>query len=64
VRAFSHVSLRDFLAWRGYRIVALEKRFMPFSFKSALPKSYWLTKLYLASWWRPRAAQMLAVVER
>jgi hypothetical protein len=64
VRAFSHVSLRDFLVSRGYRIVRMEKRFLPFSFESPLPKSYWLTKLYLASFWRPLAGQMLAVAQR
>jgi hypothetical protein len=63
-RAFSHVSLRDFLVSRGYRIVRLEKRFLPFSFESPLPKSYWLTKLYLASFWRPLAGQMLIVAQR
>ena len=64
VRAFSHVSLSDFLLSRGYRILTMEKRFLPFSFKSHLPKSYWLTKAYLASPWRPRAAQMLVVAQR
>ena len=64
VRAFSHVSLRDFLVSRGYRIVRMEKRFLPFSFESPLPKSYWLTKLYLASFWRPFAGQMLVVAQR
>lgn len=64
VRAFSHVSLRDFLISRGYQIVRMEKRFLPFSFESPLPKSYWLTKLYLASFWRPLAAQMLVVAQR
>jgi hypothetical protein len=64
VRAFSHVSLRDFLVSRGYRIVKMEKRFLPFSFESPLPKSYWLTKLYLASFWRPLAGQMLVVAQR
>jgi hypothetical protein len=64
VRALSHVSLRDFLVSRGYRIVKLEKRFLPFSFESYLPKSYWMTKLYLASFWRPLAAQTLVVAQR
>ncbi|PYS51365.1 MAG: class I SAM-dependent methyltransferase [Acidobacteria bacterium] len=64
VKAFSHVSLTDFLLSRGYRIVRVEKKFMPFSFKSLLPKSYWITKLYLRSIWRPLAKQMLIVAER
>lgn len=64
VRAFSDVSLKDFLLSRSYKIVTLEKRFLPFSFKSYLPKSYWMTRLYLASPWRPLAAQMLVVSQR
>lgn len=64
VRAFSDVSLKDFLLSRGYKILAGEKRFLPFSLKSHLPKSYWLTKLYLSSFWRPLAGQMLVVAQR
>lgn len=64
VRALSHESLYDFLVARGYRILRFEKRFLPFSFKSHLPASYWLTKFYLASFWRPLAGQMLAVAQR
>ena len=64
VRAFSHVSLADFLRSRRYQITHLEKRYLPFSFKSRLPKSYGLTKLYLASPWRPGAGQMLVVAQR
>jgi hypothetical protein len=64
VRAFSHVSLSDFLVSRGYRLLRVEKKFLPFSFKSFLPKSYWITRLYLASAWRPMAAQMLVVAQR
>jgi hypothetical protein len=58
------VSLSDFLLSRGYKILALEKRFLPFSFKSRIPKSYLMTKLYLASFWRPFAGQMLVVAQR
>lgn len=64
VRAFSHISLKDLLLSRGYRILRIEKRFLPFSFKSFFPKSYWMTKLYLASFWRPLAGQMLVVAQR
>jgi hypothetical protein len=64
VRPFSHVSLSDFLRSKGYKIVRVEKKFMPFSFKSLLPKSYWVTKVYLSSFWRPLAKQMLIVAER
>jgi SAM-dependent methyltransferase len=61
VKAWSHESLRDFLRASGYAVERLEPRFLPLTLKSALPKSYWLTKLYLALPWRPLAAQMLAV---
>src|SRR5262249_36548502 len=64
VKAFSHASLSDLLVSKGYRVIALEKKFIPFSFKSALPKSYWITRLYLCSFWRPLAQQMLIVAER
>ena len=64
VRAFSHVSLGDFLRSRQYQLLKVDRRFIPFSFKSVLPKSYGLTRLYLASPWRPLAKQMLIVAER
>jgi len=64
VKAYSHISLCDFLISAGYDIVRVEKRFLPFSFKSCLPISYYLTKLYLALPWKPFAKQMLIVAEK
>ena len=64
VRPFTHVSLSDFLLYRGYKILRMEKKFLPISFKSRLPKSYWMTKLFLASFWRPLAKQMLVVAAK
>jgi|SRR5579884_874114 len=64
VKAFSHVSLPDLLRSKGYKVVHVEKRFLPLSFKSTIPKSYALTKLYLHLPWRPLAGQMLVVGER
>jgi hypothetical protein len=64
VKAFSHVSLTDFIVARGFKILRVEKRFLPFTMKSSLPKSYWLTKMYLASFWRPMAKQMLVVAQK
>jgi len=61
VKAWSHESLPDFLRANGYTIERLEPRFLPFSFKGSLPKSYWLTRVYLALPWRPLAAQMLVM---
>lgn len=64
IKAFSHVSLTDFLITRGFKIIKTEKKFLPFSFKSLLPKSYYITKLYLKSFWRPFAKQMLIIAEK
>lgn len=64
VKAYSHESLPDMLAFDGYTIKRVEKRFLPFSFKGRLPSSYLLTRLYLALPWRPLARQMLVVAER
>ena len=64
VKAYSHISLCDFLSSVGYDIKRVEKRFLPFSFKSRLPISYYLTKLYLALPWKPFAKQMLIVAEK
>jgi ubiquinone/menaquinone biosynthesis C-methylase UbiE len=64
VKAFSHVSLSDFLVSRGFTIAAVEARFLPLTLKSALPKSYWLTKAYLQLPWRPLAGQMLIVATK
>lgn len=64
VKAWSHESLPDFLRVSGYTVERVEPRFLPLTLKGALPKSYWLTKLYLALPWRPLAAQMLVVGRR
>ena len=64
VKAFSDVSLKDLVASKGFKIVKVEKRFLPFSFKSILPKSYWLTKFYLSLPWKPMAKQMLIIAEK
>ncbi len=64
VKAFSHVSLADFVVSRGFALAAVEKRFLPLTLKSRLPKSYWLTRLYLSLPWRPMAGQMLVVATK
>ncbi len=63
-KVFSHESLSDFFNSHGFSTEALEKRFLPFSLKSRLPKSYWLTKIYLSSFYRPFAKQMLGVFKK
>ncbi len=64
LKAYTHISLCDFLTILGYDIIRVEKRFLPFSFKSRLPASYYLTKLYLALPWKPFAKQMLIIAEK
>ena len=61
---FSHNNLPDFLIEQGFEVKFLKKRFMPFSFKSKLPTSYWLTRLYLRLPFKPFAKQLLIVSEK
>lgn len=62
--AFSHNNLPDFLEEQGFKITLLKKKFIPFSFKSKLPTSYFLTKLYLLSPIKPFAKQLLLISEK
>ncbi len=64
VKAWSHESLPDLLSGNGYTVERVDKRFLPFSFRSRLPSSYRLTRLYLGLPWRPWAGQMLVVARR
>jgi SAM-dependent methyltransferase len=61
---FSHVSLRDFLEARGWRVSELIPRFVPLIMKGWMPLHPLLTRLYLKSPIRPLARQMLVVVEK
>ncbi len=63
-KAFSHVSLTDFLVSHNFDIVHSKKQFLPFSLKSRLPKSYLLTKLYLMSPIKPMGKQMLVIAQK
>lgn len=64
LKAYSHISMSDLLVSKGFKTITIEKKFLPFSFKSIFPKSYLLTKLYLMSFWRPMAKQMLIVAQK
>jgi SAM-dependent methyltransferase len=64
VTALSDVSLSDFVASRGFRVVRVEPRFMPFSLKTRFARLSGLTPLYLRSPIRPLAGQMLVVAEK
>lgn len=61
LQIFSHISLADLLKAHGFTIERIEQRFLPFSFKSCLPKWPWIVKLYLRMPIRPFAKQMLIV---
>jgi SAM-dependent methyltransferase len=63
-KAFSHTSLNDFLVSHNFDIIHSKKQFLPFSLKSRLPKSYWLTKLYLMSPVKPMGKQMLMIAQK
>jgi ubiquinone/menaquinone biosynthesis C-methylase UbiE len=63
-KIFTDISLRDFFESNGYSNVKVTPKFLPFSLKSKLPKSYILTKLYIASFYKPFAKQMLLVFKK
>lgn len=63
-KVFSHESLVDFFRANDFELVAIEKRFLPFSLRSRLPKTYFLTRMYLSSFYRPSAKQMLGVFRK
>ncbi len=63
-RIYTHVSLRDVLMTQGFRIVALHKKFTPYSMRSSIPAHPWLVSLYLRSPFKPMAGQMLIVGEK
>lgn len=60
-KVFSHVSLADFLQHKNFNPVKIYPRFLPFSLKSRLPKSYWLTLIYLYLPFKLFAKQMLII---
>jgi 2-polyprenyl-3-methyl-5-hydroxy-6-metoxy-1,4-benzoquinol methylase len=64
IKAYSHISLADLLTSYDFKIVHLEKRFLPFTMKSLLPKTYFLTRLYLSFSFRPFAKQMLLIARK
>lgn len=62
-KIFTHVSLADAMAEYGFSPIKVVPKFLPLTLKSLLPKSYWLTKLYLHSPIRPLGKQMLLIFE-
>lgn len=63
-KVFTHISLRDYFQANGFEAIKVYPKFLPFSLKSRLPKSYILTKLYLYSFYKPMAKQMLLIFRK
>jgi ubiquinone/menaquinone biosynthesis C-methylase UbiE len=61
ITPFTHISLTDLIGSSGFNIILTKKKFLPFTFKSIFPKSYLLTKIYLALPVKPFAKQMLII---
>jgi len=57
-------SLADLLKTNNFKIIRKEKKFLPFSLKSKLPKSRLLVRMYLNMPFRPLAKQMLIIGEK
>jgi len=64
IKAYSHTSLCDLLIANDFKIERCEKRFLPFTMKSLFPKTYFLTRLYLALPFHPFAKQMLVIATK
>lgn len=62
-KAFSHISICDFLNSKGFEIVKVDKKFLPYTMNSVLPKSYFLTKLFLNLPFKFLSGQMLVVAK-
>lgn len=60
---FTHVSLSDLMQEYGFKPIKIMPKFLPLTLKSRLPKSYYLTKLYLHSPIKPMGGQMLLIFE-
>jgi hypothetical protein len=60
---FTHVSLADLMQEYGFKPVKIMPKFLPLTLKSRLPKSYYLTKWYLQSPFKPMGGQMLLIFE-
>jgi hypothetical protein len=59
--ALTHVSVQELLFAAGYNVTEVIPRFLPFSFRSRLPASPRLTRLYLRTpmLWRLQGKQFL-----
>ena len=58
---YTHVSLADIMFEYGFTPIKVVPKFLPLSLKSKLPKSYFLTRLYLNLPFSPMGKQMLLI---
>jgi SAM-dependent methyltransferase len=58
---FTHVTLADLMVEYGFEPIKVMPKFLPLSLKSRLPKSYYLTKMYINSPIKPMGKQMLLI---
>jgi SAM-dependent methyltransferase len=66
ITPLTHLSLREGLLKHGFQVELLIPKFLPYTFKSALPTAAWMVRLYLRmrpSWWL-MGKQMFAVAVR
>ena len=62
---FTDVSLPALLRARGFRIIDVKPRFVPYSMQGArMPIAGWLVKAYLMSPFKPAAGQMLVIAQK
>ena len=62
---FTDVSLANLLRTRGFRVVRVMPKFMPYSMRNTrLPIARWAIRAYLRSPVKPFAGQMLVIAER
>lgn len=61
---FTDESLAGWTRAAGLHPIVVRPRYLPFTMKSRLPQSYWLTNLYLSLGSPVMGAQMLVVAER
>ncbi|MFN3966710.1 MAG: class I SAM-dependent methyltransferase [Endomicrobiia bacterium] len=57
----THIGIKDIITSKNMNIIKIIPKFLPFSFKSTLPVSRFLVKLYLKFPIKPFAGQMLIV---
>lgn len=61
---FTHVSMKDFLEFQGFKVEKCIPRFLPFSMKSKIPKNSFFVKMYLMLPYKIFAKQMYIVARK